>query len=74
MIRKYVGDFTFNESAALRHQPNIVLNRNGLSPVVGFENGVMRIQLVFALIHHALFLNSLQEDIRNIGSYLLLPF
>lgn len=22
MIRKYAGDFTFNESGALRHQPN----------------------------------------------------
>ena len=33
MIRKYVGDFTFNESGAVRHQPNNELNRTGLEPV-----------------------------------------
>ncbi|MDY3759672.1 MAG: hypothetical protein SOZ72_09900 [Treponema sp.] len=27
MIRKYVGDFSFNESGAVRHQPNLQLNR-----------------------------------------------
>lgn len=32
MIRKYVGDFTFNESGAVRHQPNISLNGGGLDP------------------------------------------
>ena len=30
MTRKYVGDFTFTESGAVRHQPNNILNRRQL--------------------------------------------
>ena len=46
--RKYAGDFTFNESGAVRHQPNLHLNREGLSRSRCFEMRVM----CFFYFHH----------------------
>jgi hypothetical protein len=62
MIRKYVGDFTFNESGAVRHQPNICLTCNSAPEGLGVkiaersdsnfhDKGIIRLKQLLGLFY-----------------------